>query len=119
MVEREATFAWRAHVRTHATHTYQALGRGGTALLSRSTVRGWLLLAREVESAARGCLPRDGAVARRVLLSLCPCGGLCILLPEYAEDARRDFMVDDRLVILADNINTEFLLSSTADKHEG
>ena len=42
------------------------------------------------------------------------CGEVGVLLREDAYEVGGDFVVDDRLVVLADDVNAEFLRTSSA-----
>lgn len=108
VIERKPALAWRSHVPAHASHADEALGHR-RATGARCTIRGSGLLPCEAKATTRGCLPCDGAVTRRVLLRLCSRGGLGILLVRYAEDTGGDFVVNYCFVVLADDVDSEFL----------
>jgi hypothetical protein len=98
VVERQATLPWWTHAATHATHSCQPL------LLQRRSSLIRRILEVESRSAARSCLASHAVM----LMLLCPGGNLGILLGKYTDDSSGDFMVNDCLVVLADDVDTEF-----------
>ena len=59
-------------------------------------------------------LPAKCAICRRILLRLCTGCSLCILFCEDTNDPCSDFVVHDSLVVLAHDVDTEFLKASSA-----
>lgn len=108
VIERKATFAWRSHVPTHTPHSNEPLRHRRTTG-TRRTVRCGGLLPCEAEAATGGCLARDGAVTRWVLLRLCARGGLCILFVQDTDHTSGDFVVYYCFVVLAYDVDSEFL----------
>lgn len=109
MVKSEAALAWGTHVRAHATHTNEALLLHGRSALGGARA---ILSAGETEST--GCGTGAGLASMsgdgwRVLMLFCACGGLCVLVGKDANDACSDLVVDDGLVIFADDVDTKFL----------
>ena len=115
MVEREATLPWDTHVPAHTTHPYETLRlERWSPLRAIDPIRAALAVASEVECAVTGTrLVRHRAhvTLRPLLLRLCfgALRGLRVELREYAYDACGDLVVDDGLVVLADDIDAEFL----------
>jgi hypothetical protein len=121
VIKSETAFAGRPHASSHAAHTDKALGlHGGTTL--RTIIR---LSAVKAESIARtlalvGVLVmiRKG-VARRVLslllLLFMACSVLDVLLRKYTEDTGSDLVMNDCLVVLANDINAKFLMNNKVE----
>lgn len=110
VVECETTLPWCPHIPTHTAHADKPLRlQGRSPLRTRRAIGATLTVAGEVERAVAcawliGHLPK---VALRVLFgALC---GLRLKLGENAHDARCDLVVHDRLVVLANDVDTEFL----------
>lgn len=115
VIKSETALARRSHTSTHATHTDEALGlHSGTTLSStirlsavkaESVTRTWALVAVLVMVGER--------VARRIvrllLLLLMTGGGLSVLLCKDTEYTGGDLVMNDSLVVLANDVNAEFL----------
>jgi hypothetical protein len=115
VVKRQAALPWRTCAAAHPAHPDKTLRlhrrsplRAGDAICRTSAVR-----TGKTERARLSChtraLATERAICWRILLCFCPRSGLSILLGEDADDARCDFMVYDSSVVLANNVDTEFL----------
>lgn len=116
VIEGEATLSRRPHASAHATHTNETLRLHSRAALGAVCA----LSSVETEPVAGTCarvavlmVIREG-VARRVLALLLlfrASGCLHVLLGKYTDDPGRDLVVDDGLVVLANNIDSKFLMN--------
>lgn len=115
VIKSETAFARRPHASPHTTHTNKALGlHSGTALGPRIC-----LGAVKAESIARtlalvGVLMmiREGVTGRvlsLLLLLFMACSVLDVLLRKDTEDTGSDLVMNDCLVVLANDINAKFL----------
>ena len=114
VVKRESALPRDPDVPTHTAHPLQALLQRRPPLRTGGAIRVPLAVPDKVERAVAGpWLVGHGAdVALRALLLRLRFGalrGLRVELREDAYDACRDLVVDDRFVVLADDVDTEFL----------
>lgn len=123
MIEAETTLAWRAYASTQSAHPDEAiLGmHGWPSLRARGTICSTLTTTREVEGSVVGIVGTCcGGIRiswylhchiawRLLLLSLCTSCSLGILLSQDTDDASSDFVMYDRSVVFANDINTKFL----------
>jgi len=108
MIKGDTTLPWYTHIGAHASHpTESLLLEGGAASwaggsLSSSKVEGsctivWARLARE------------GGKGRGILMRLDTGSELGFLFGKHANDASSDFVMNNCLVVFADNVNAKFL----------
>ena len=115
MIAREAALSGSPNVSAHTTHTNQPLRlQCWSPLSARGTVRAALAVASKVERAIPCVgLGADAAkVAMRALLLVLLLGTVCSLCVEFTEDAHdacSDFVMDDRLVVFANDVDTKLL----------
>lgn len=115
MVESETALSGWAHATAHAAHADESLRLHRRATLAANSGS----LTTEVERVTRAgsgshvlVVTREGVTGWVLgeLLLLHMGGGLSVLLVEDAEDTGSDFVVDNGLVVLTDDVDTEFLV---------
>lgn len=116
MVEGQTTLARRAHAATHTAHTDEPLRLHRGASLA-SNGRSLTVKVERVAGAGSGghvlVVTREGItgwILGEVLLFRLG-GGLGVLLIENAENTGSNLVVDDGLVVFADNVNAKLLIN--------
>ena len=120
VIKSETTFPWLACAATHSAHSNQTLRLHGCSSLRLTGHSVATACTRTCKTERTGRttnsrpLPAKCAICRRILLRLCTGCSLCILFCEDTNDPCSDFVVHDSLVVLAHDVDTEFLKASSA-----
>jgi hypothetical protein len=61
----------------------------------------------------------EGGKGRRILMRLYAGSKLGFLLSQHANDASSDFVMDDCLVVLADDVDAKFLIEEMSTRRRG
>lgn len=107
VIERNIAFPRGSCWSTQTTHSQPRGWHCSSPLRTTSPVGTGLVGKAERTSAAHASC--GGVETEAGTLSFCPCGVLRILLSENAYHPGSDFVMNDRLVIFANDVNTKFL----------